>query len=1046
VLKRGRPSKNSHGDTGSDRRSNPKCAKGSKVQITTLGNGVPCSQDFSSPVAARGREPGFYTEPVSSPDQTPPPPSAGNAGISAAELIYCLGVDTPDRKTLHLVGNSPLKQKLLRLLDLLGLDKHSVDDFPKQGYTPEQVKDTQGRTHSRAKKLYNEIMEAIDSLFCTDDHALCSRYYRKWPVELSESKTAAELLVENTAHLAIIGHKTIRVVAKALLAASLPYHDARDLVSRNAAKFPDLPKNQTILGTLRFASLRKTHAVLAKGLPLPASTYKYRVPTELLKVAVEFLTSTLSARPGVTRNVKFSNHVFRNMPVYIRGGDPIRENLYKEYGRCQREEGAKAIGKHTFEELTKLLTKKGECKTGLSTYYIKLRYATDQYQKMITRLGASEHYGQLPGCFVPDESELTGTADEKREQHATWMVADDCKYLGERMEEITSFLAYRYSELHLNLDAEESCHSCRFGSNAGALDNHPSSSNCEMCAECMTFFDKTLELLEHCDSIVAHQLLDIEIRKEIESMRKTTPVLQEIVLQYMAHRLRAKVQFAAIKKIRSELSTHNALLVMDHKQKVLPQAYREGQVEYFGKRGMSLLGAMLVRKVIRDDGEACLEYHFFDIAVERYSSQDNMQVLGILTSLLPFIKEQFPGIAEITIQSDNASCLASHDNIPYIHHLNKELALLGLTVAVWIYTEAGTGKGRLDTHFSFVNIVFRSYIEGGDDIRTERQIYEALCHSGGLMGSTAILVDGSQLGVEFVENSDNTQTPKSVCGALLKAFKAKDTGVRETHEFQWKKGETGAYVYTLSGLTKAEHIKHDRLEAAIKRNLSMPILLSHTSSRPPLCIPIGGGIAAATAANANATASDQAMPENGKARALNSALEQAGVEHGTPQPESPNEFSSTTENCATLTNGWARYKNTKKLPPMKLETLKTLKRLYDLGNTVKSKRLSGDRAHAMVMLEVAEDWHEQLIVTIARVKAFFGYGKKRQDKLIREAEGIEEADADTQETLEEIEAVELDEARDLNEGVEENEADEVELEIALERDEAGEALPTDGSE
>jgi hypothetical protein len=88
---------------------------------------------------------------------------------------------------------------------------------------------------------------------------------------------------------------------------------------------------------------------------------------------------------------------------------------------------------------------------------------------------------------------------------------------------------------------------------------------------------------------------------------------------------------------------------------------------------MSLLGAMLVRKVERDDGEPSLEYHFYDIAVDQYSSQDNMQVLGIMTSLLPLIKQDFLDITEISIQSDNASCLASHDVIPYIHHLNKEL-------------------------------------------------------------------------------------------------------------------------------------------------------------------------------------------------------------------------------------------------------------------------------------------------------------------------------------------------------------------------------------
>lgn len=52
-------------------------------------------------------------------------------------------------------------------------------------------------------------------------------------------------------------------------------------------------------------------------------------------------------------------------------------------------------------------------------------------------------------------------------------------------------------------------------------------------------------------------------------------------------------------------------------------------------------------------------------------------------------------------------CLASHDIIANIHLLNKELEGIGLTVVQWIYTEARTGKGQLDTYFAFVNTVFQ---------------------------------------------------------------------------------------------------------------------------------------------------------------------------------------------------------------------------------------------------------------------------------------------------------------------------------------------------
>jgi hypothetical protein len=103
----------------------------------------------------------------------------------------------------------------------------------------------------------------------------------------------------------------------------------------------------------------------------------------------------------------------------------------------------------------------------------------------------------------------------------------------------------------------------------------------------------------------------------------------------------------------------------------------------FGKRGMSLLGAMLVKPVERDS-KVSLGYAFFHCIVERYSTQDNMQVLEVMASLLPLIKAKYPEITAISIQPDNSSCLASHDIIAYIHHLNKELKSLGLKVVQWI--------------------------------------------------------------------------------------------------------------------------------------------------------------------------------------------------------------------------------------------------------------------------------------------------------------------------------------------------------------------------
>lgn len=163
------------------------------------------------------------------------------------------------------------------------------------------------------------------------------------------------------------------------------------------------------------------------------------------------------------------------------------------------------------------------------------------------------------------------------------------------------------------------------------------------------------------------------VKEEIVSMELALPLIQKQVQLYMGHKIRAKAQNSKIKSIRESLTDSKVLLVIDHKQKVMPKKANEGQVEYFGKKGMSLLGAMLVmrNKRMNEDGieEIFLEHFFLDCIIEYYSTQDILQVLSTLSIIIKFIKQKWPQISLVTIQSDNAPCLASHDNIPFVFHL-----------------------------------------------------------------------------------------------------------------------------------------------------------------------------------------------------------------------------------------------------------------------------------------------------------------------------------------------------------------------------------------
>jgi hypothetical protein len=170
---------------------------------------------------------------------------------------------------------------------------------------------------------------------------------------------------------------------------------------------------------------------------------------------------------------------------------------------------------------------------------------------------------------------------------------------------------------------------------------------------------------------------ELEDNDELKTMKNACiEIFKPTVTSYMAHRLQAMCQFAKLKKEIAGFTNRSGGLWCDHKQKILPMRKQEGQIEYFGKRGMSLLGAMFVlreKRIVKGEEKVGLAYYFYDVIVDKYSSQDNVQVLATVTSILEMLRTDFPNLQDVMIGSDNASCLASHDIIPYIHNLNQKL-------------------------------------------------------------------------------------------------------------------------------------------------------------------------------------------------------------------------------------------------------------------------------------------------------------------------------------------------------------------------------------
>jgi len=90
-------------------------------------------------------------------------------------------------------------------------------------------------------------------------------------------------------------------------------------------------------------------------------------------------------------------------------------------------------------------------------------------------------------------------------------------------------------------------------------------------------------------------------------------------------------------------------------------------------------------------------------------------------------------------------------------------------ISKWVFTEAQTGRGRLDTHFSYINLVLKAFVEDGNNVVLEDHILEALSFRGGIAGTAVLLYNCSNLPSKTLE----------------KKFKSAKVTSRATHEIIW---------------------------------------------------------------------------------------------------------------------------------------------------------------------------------------------------------------------------------------------------------------------
>lgn len=854
------------------------------------------------------------------------------------------------------------KEKVHAVFEIAGVSvPKTASRMPPGGYsflnTPEgQVKEN--HSFQQAKCLLITMIQAIALWICPDHSAdiISVSLPPLDPVHSGDLK-----LRNNTIKLATDGDNDVSTMALAVLASSYSNAMLNDLLSRS---FSDV-----MIGTKRFGALRKSFDIMADGMSIPKRQYIYRIKVPSLANAMRHLMTTLELRAGTSRSVNIAGHVF-TVPVYDRGGKSL-ETLYGNY--CSAVIARERIGYFTFKICSNLLTRRGELKTSLSQYYYRLQYALKFFEMMMDRLITII-------AEIADQAVIEGADEEQAEARMTRRAdigSEKAKCLKSDFAEITNFLGYEYGTNHLKMESTLPCHCCRHAVNKARdrgscinldLHNHEEKV-CVQCAGVFSFFGSggiVEEVLGKVRRESAVWEADDSRRKEVRNMISSLPHFEQEVVDYAAHQVRGKIQDVAIKQLYDELKPDgpNGIIEFDHKQKVLPRWYREAQPLYFGKKGMSLGGFMLVRRQRNADGtKTGLVKKFFDIVVEGYSDQDHKQVAGIIGVVLDRINVKHSALKSVTIKTDNASCMTHQAHIPYFWNLNKAWSAAleeKLKVDGWVMGEASKNKGDVDGHFAYVNVLFASFCEDGNDITCEEHIFQALQHQGGIRGSTAMVVDAKGI---------NGQTLNS------EEFKCK-TGVRSTHHIKFC--NDGVRVYRQSILTEPElipaatlnAIESNHLCAAVKkRNTGNENEFVSTCTKPPKFKPDKENDGHdANHDDDDYVDPDDIVPATSMAQAFKAALEQVDITNRSISSPATNNITTRNGIIAQNAAGWA-YKQQKRHNTLTFKSAKLLQGLENVGKQNKKARIPFQKQHT-IFLSMSECWTERLTMNALKVKTF----------------------------------------------------------------------------
>lgn len=490
----------------------------------------------------------------------------------------------------------------------------------------------------------------------------------------------------------------------------------------------------------------KKHLIsYGRGQPLPAIP-KYRVSVTLSKIDhfIGFISSPHFVQDVAhgTRTLKLSSGETISMPNVVR--NMVAARIIKQYVSYCKE--------ITFNHLSER-----------ELYWI-LKYCPTQQKKALQRLDNISADGL---CGVEKLESVIRKLGE-RGKSSEWVTGV--------INILMAFKSYLKDSYRLHVSTSSRCpnHCSTF-----ALSDPSEPEFSEQCDHYHDLVCNDCKSLYHLESLMRNAFSDPEVvfysNDEKEDKLHDVQVSLESIHAWKRHLLRAVHQDRARQEALDEVDSSKVFIMQDFAMKFLPRRFKETQMEWFGKRGISWHISHCVRRTSSNECEVSVYSHLFRQSI----SQSSEVVAAVMFHTLQEEKTRHPEIKEAFYRSDCAGSYASGGLLVPIRHIGR---LTGISIKRYDFSEPQAGKGPCDRSSAHQKSHVNRFLNEGNDVMTAEQVKRALESHGGVQSVVPYVV-------EYPESASKCPTPRipdvsllhnyQYCNDGLKVWKAYNIGTRK---------------------------------------------------------------------------------------------------------------------------------------------------------------------------------------------------------------------------------------------------------------------------